>query len=207
MLDDMKAAEFERRAVELNPYIRRTRIRKPRPEQMLCKGHRAMLPLKAFRAVTDAYCDECRTQRRRIRQDPMLHAEWKRERQRARRQARNPLKPQTVERRRDPTGYREKLRARQRQRDYERRLPGKAVPTRPMPETCECCGRSREEYGKKFARDHEHGTDIFRGWLCHNCNQAIGLLGDTAAGVQQAVAYLERARAAAPEDKRWFMLS
>lgn len=40
--------------------------------------------------------------------------------------------------------------------------------------------------------DHDHETGLARGWLCSNCNTAIGLLGDTAESVEKAVAYLRR---------------
>lgn len=45
--------------------------------------------------------------------------------------------------------------------------------------------------GHLLCFDHDHETGVFRGWLCHNCNKAIGLLGDTVEGVKKAVRYLE----------------
>ena len=44
---------------------------------------------------------------------------------------------------------------------------------------------------KKLQLDHLHGTAIFRGWLCRNCNTAMGNLGDTLEGMLQAAIYLE----------------
>lgn len=38
--------------------------------------------------------------------------------------------------------------------------------------------------------DHCHTTGAVRGILCHRCNTGIGMLGDTAEGVQRALAYL-----------------
>ena len=38
--------------------------------------------------------------------------------------------------------------------------------------------------------DHDHKTDLFRGWLCNQCNTAIGGLGDDLAGARRAVVYL-----------------
>jgi hypothetical protein len=43
-----------------------------------------------------------------------------------------------------------------------------------------------------MALDHDHLTGEFRGWLCATCNHAIGMLGDTVAAANRAVAYLER---------------
>lgn len=53
---------------------------------------------------------------------------------------------------------------------------------------CECCGRdaTRLEY------DHDHLTGLFRGRICRSCNFALGNLGDNAAGVERALAYLRR---------------
>jgi len=42
--------------------------------------------------------------------------------------------------------------------------------------------------------DHDHLTGKVRGILCGPCNTAIGLLGDTLAGAEAAVAYLRRAQ-------------
>ena len=44
--------------------------------------------------------------------------------------------------------------------------------------------------------DHCHTTNKVRGLLCKLCNSGIGKLGDTAAAVQRAVAYLKKAEAA-----------
>jgi len=53
---------------------------------------------------------------------------------------------------------------------------------------CECCGKMP----KRPTVDHCHSTGKLRGFLCANCNKGIGLLGDTTAGVRNAVAYLEK---------------
>jgi hypothetical protein len=45
--------------------------------------------------------------------------------------------------------------------------------------------------GKRVHVDHCHKTGRVRGVLCASCNLAIGKLGDTAAGVRRALAYLE----------------
>ena len=54
---------------------------------------------------------------------------------------------------------------------------------------CACCKRI-----DKLFCDHDHSTKEFRSWICRNCNSGIGLLGDSEAGLRQALAYLERAR-------------
>ena len=68
---------------------------------------------------------------------------------------------------------------------------------------CHCCGEVPEEVhaSKNTANkarmtglcfDHDHDTLKYRGWLCINCNQGIGKLGDDIEGVKKALAYLER---------------
>lgn len=87
----------------------------------------------------------------------------------------------------DPV-YREARRTSVRDSVRRRTLP---APSRPCPALCECCGGPPN--GKKsMALDHDHLTGEFRGWLCATCNHAIGMLGDTVAAANRAVAYLER---------------
>lgn len=54
------------------------------------------------------------------------------------------------------------------------------------PERCQCC-HEKTDY---FVLDHDHQTGKFRGWLCRNCNQGIGKLGDNIKGLQKAMKYL-----------------
>ena len=54
---------------------------------------------------------------------------------------------------------------------------------------CACCGRI-----DKLFCDHDHATGKFRAWICRNCNSVIGFLGDSEAGLRQALAYWERVR-------------
>lgn len=58
----------------------------------------------------------------------------------------------------------------------------------PKPQACECCERT----GVELCLDHDHDTNAFRGWICHECNRSIGQLGDTPEGVAKALAYLTR---------------
>ena len=44
---------------------------------------------------------------------------------------------------------------------------------------------------KTLVFDHCHQTNKFRGWICRNCNAAIGKLGDNLPGLMKAVKYLE----------------
>jgi len=53
-------------------------------------------------------------------------------------------------------------------------------------EKCCCCFIKSEH----LILDHDHDTGKFRGWLCRNCNQGIGKLGDNIEGLTRAVKYL-----------------
>lgn len=78
----------------------------------------------------------------------------------------------------------------ERHRSYWRKAAGLPEPTRPRPDRCECCGAHQSEKKKVFSLDHCHSTGKFRGWLCDQCNHAIGFLGDSLEGVMRAVRYL-----------------
>lgn len=56
---------------------------------------------------------------------------------------------------------------------------------RPKPEVCEVCGDSG-----KICFDHNHTTGAFRGWLCHNCNTALGHAKDNPELLQRLAKYL-----------------
>ena len=45
----------------------------------------------------------------------------------------------------------------------------------------------------KLVFDHDHKTLEHRGWLCHPCNQGLGLLGDDIQSIRKALTYLETA--------------
>jgi len=58
---------------------------------------------------------------------------------------------------------------------------------------CSCCNTIWP--GGKYNRfncDHDHDTGKIRGLLCHNCNLAVGGLGDDVPGLVRAVEYLRR---------------
>lgn len=60
---------------------------------------------------------------------------------------------------------------------------------KPIGTPCDNCGKTKT----KLSLDHCHATGQFRGWLCHPCNTAIGVLGDDLESLKRAVEYLERA--------------
>lgn len=61
------------------------------------------------------------------------------------------------------------------QKHYEK-LHSQREKTRPRPDACETCGRVQDY--PKLAWDHCHTTGKFRGWLCRQCNYALGLVKD-----------------------------
>lgn len=60
----------------------------------------------------------------------------------------------------------------------------------PKSEYCQCC-KIKAPY---LVLDHDHLTGNFRGWICRNCNQGIGKLGDNLDGIIRAVNYLLSAK-------------
>ncbi len=57
----------------------------------------------------------------------------------------------------------------------------------PLNKLCQCCGIKTDT----LVLDHCHLSFEFRGWLCHNCNKGIGMLGDNKQGLLNALKYLE----------------
>ena len=53
---------------------------------------------------------------------------------------------------------------------------------------CENCGRTNRE----LVFDHDHITLEHRGWLCDNCNRAIGMLGDDIPSIERVLKYLKK---------------
>ena len=55
---------------------------------------------------------------------------------------------------------------------------------------CAICG-STHSSDKKLVVDHDHVTGEVRGLLCHKCNRALGVFGDTVQGLERALRYLK----------------
>lgn len=53
--------------------------------------------------------------------------------------------------------------------------------------SCAICGRK----DRKLCLDHDHTTNKVRGLLCHQCNHAIGLLGENIRSLNKAINYIE----------------
>jgi len=58
--------------------------------------------------------------------------------------------------------------------------------TRPIPKLCEVCNRDG-----RICYDHDHKTGKFRGWLCHKCNAALGMVNDSQEILLKLVNYLK----------------
>lgn len=56
----------------------------------------------------------------------------------------------------------------------------------PKPERCECCNK----IPAKWICDHYPNSKIFRGWVCFECNNAAGSVGDTYHGAVNLLNYL-----------------
>lgn len=61
------------------------------------------------------------------------------------------------------------------------------------PDNCEACGKPFASMRKAPHYDHCHLTGLFRGWLCNNCNRALGLAGDSPEGVRRLLDYITAA--------------
>lgn len=72
------------------------------------------------------------------------------------------------------------------------------VPDPPADYACPICQRTEEQCrglgGKNvgtWCKDHDHDTGAFRGFLCHQCNRAIGAFKDNLDRLKRALNYLE----------------
>ena len=75
------------------------------------------------------------------------------------------------------------------------RLPKKGLPssiknkyTRPETLICPICGETVD--GKFAVLDHVHGTNIVRGYICNNCNTAIGKLKESPIIIEKALTWV-----------------
>ena len=82
-----------------------------------------------------------------------------------------------------------------------RKLIKETAPAVPANYACPICNRNEEQVrgrgGKKsgtWCMDHDHITNKFRGWLCHQCNRALGGMNDSTERLKLAIEYLENAK-------------
>jgi hypothetical protein len=73
-------------------------------------------------------------------------------------------------------------------RSRQRKSRGLPLPTRPCPSVCEICANPPGKIAMHL--DHNHSTGAFRGWLCGNCNRALGFLKDSSDLCVAAARYL-----------------
>ena len=57
---------------------------------------------------------------------------------------------------------------------------------KPVSVTCPIC-----ENTVKPVLDHDHDHDTFRGWLCNDCNNALGKFNDNTETLNRAITYLK----------------
>ena len=57
---------------------------------------------------------------------------------------------------------------------------------------CPLCRRISK---RRLVWDHDHATNAFRGYICHRCNVALGLVDDDAETLLRMIAYLDLKRA------------
>jgi len=65
-------------------------------------------------------------------------------------------------------------------------------PTYPEPKRCEGCGIPFAATKNGSCMDHDHLTGKFRGYLCCNCNWALGHAKDSRVILQLLIDYLDR---------------
>ena len=74
----------------------------------------------------------------------------------------------------------------------------KTTPKPPEGYLCPICERNEEEVsegkneGNSWVLDHCHNKEIFRGWLCHKCNRAIGCFNDSIDRIERTLNYLKK---------------
>lgn len=55
---------------------------------------------------------------------------------------------------------------------------------------CAICGIHQDDHATSLHIDHDHSSGEVRGLLCHQCNRALGLLGDDVDRLLRAASYL-----------------
>lgn len=85
---------------------------------------------------------------------------------------------------------RKKWRNKNRHKDREYSLKSRynaSIKKNKIPNKCEVCGNSKYV----ICYDHDHKTGEHRGWLCNNCNLALGLVRDNPKILRKLAVYLE----------------
>lgn len=67
---------------------------------------------------------------------------------------------------------------------YQKRLEKLAGKEKPL--RCELCGTKR-----KIVFDHDHKTGKFRGWICYQCNNALGSVNDDIRILSMMIEYIK----------------
>ena len=73
-------------------------------------------------------------------------------------------------------------------RNKQKAILAKLHKDNPKPSDCTCPICKGEN--KELVLDHNHSTGEFRGWICNDCNTAMGKLGDSHEVLARAIAYL-----------------
>jgi hypothetical protein len=75
----------------------------------------------------------------------------------------------------------------------------KVTPPPAMDHVCPICNKTEPEVRGKGGKnsgswvlDHDHSEKTFRGWLCHQCNRAIGNFNDNPTRLLNAIAYITK---------------
>lgn len=68
-------------------------------------------------------------------------------------------------------------------------------PNTPRPDNCEACKRPFVETSKHHGLcvDHDHATGVVRGFICNDCNLALGYVQDSRDRLQLLINYLDKA--------------
>ena len=69
---------------------------------------------------------------------------------------------------------------------------------RKYPDRCDVCCIKTKNLKKKLCFDHDHKTGAFRGWLCHRCNAALGMVDDSTKILEALTKYLKKSKVATP---------
>ena len=64
------------------------------------------------------------------------------------------------------------------------------IAPRPKPERCEICNKLGSDFHYGLHYDHDHKTGKFRGWICPNCNTALGLVQENTKTLEALIKYI-----------------